>query len=68
MNSEQQELLDSAYENYIYNPDYKAESVADLMGSQAGQLVKCPTQEDFINQCKTDTTFSNKWGTKNRIR
>jgi hypothetical protein len=64
MSKEQQELVDEAYKNYIYNPDYKAEGVADLMGSQAGQLVKCPTIEDFINKCKTDLEFSNKWGLK----
>ncbi len=58
------ELLDEAYKNYIYNPDYKAEGVADLMGSQAGQLVICPTIEDFINKCKTDSEFSEKWGLK----
>jgi hypothetical protein len=64
MNSEQQELVDLAYKNYIYNPDYKAEGVADLMSSQAGQLVKCPTQEHFITECKTDSKFSEKWGLK----
>ena len=64
MNSEQQELVNDAYKNYIYNPDYKAEGVADLMSSQAGQLVKCPTQEDFITECKTDSKFSEKWGLK----
>lgn len=62
MNKEQQELLNEVYNNFIYNPDYKAEGVADLMGSQAGQLVICPTQEDFINKIKTDDKFSKKWG------
>jgi hypothetical protein len=56
-------LID-AYKNYINNPAYKAESVADLMSSQAGQLVKCPTQEEFINKIKTDNEFSKKWCTK----
>ena len=51
-----------AYKNYINNPDYNAESVADLMGSQAGQLVKCSTQEEFINKIKTDDEFAKKWG------
>jgi hypothetical protein len=62
MNKEQEELVDDAYENYIYNPDYKAENYSDLISSQAGQLVKCPTQEEFINKCKTNTEFSEKWG------
>ena len=51
-----------AYKNYINNPAYKAESVADLMSSQAGQLVKCSTQEEFVEKIKTDDEFANKWG------
>jgi thymidylate synthase len=51
-----------AYKNFINHPDYKAECVADLMGSQAGQLVKCSTQEEFINKIKTDDKFAKKWG------
>jgi len=51
-----------AYKNYINNPAYKAESVADLMGSQAGQLAKCSTQEEFINKIKTNDEFAKKWG------
>ena len=50
------------FKNYINNPDYKAESISDLMSSQAGQLVKYPTQEDFINKIKTDDEFAKKWG------
>jgi thymidylate synthase len=56
-----------AYKNYINNPAYKAESVADLMGSQAGQLVKCSTQEEFINKIKTDDEFAKKWGELGKI-
>jgi thymidylate synthase len=51
-----------AYKNYIYNPDYKSENYSDLISSQAGQLVKCQTQEDFINKIKTDDEFAKKWG------
>ena len=51
-----------AYKNFISHPDYKAENVADLMSSQAGQLVKCSTQEEFINKIKTDNEFAEKWG------
>jgi thymidylate synthase len=50
------------FKNYINNPDYKAESISDLMSSQAGQLVKYPTQEEFINKIKTDNDFAKKWG------
>ena len=51
-----------AYKNFINHPDYKAECVADLLSSQAGQLVKCSTQEEFINKIKTDDEFAKKWG------
>jgi hypothetical protein len=61
---EQQELLESAYYNFIYNPYYKAKSFPDFMSSQAGQLVVCPTMEEFVNRCKTDTEFSERWGLK----
>ena len=56
-----------AYKNYIYNPDYKAENYSDLISSQAGQLVKYPTQEDFINKIKTDEEFAKKWGDLGKI-
>jgi thymidylate synthase len=51
-----------AYKNFIKNPGYKSENAADLLGSQAGQLLICPTQEDFINKIKTDDEFAKKWG------
>jgi thymidylate synthase len=51
-----------SFSNYINNPAYKAESVADLMSSQAGQLVKCSTQEEFVEKIKTDDEFAKKWG------
>jgi hypothetical protein len=64
MYKEQQELLESAYNNFIYNPYYKAKYFPDLMSSQASQLVVCPTMEEFVNRCKTDTEFSERWGLK----
>jgi thymidylate synthase len=51
-----------AYKNFIKNPDYKSKNAADLLGSQAGQLLICPTQEEFINKIKTDNEFAKKWG------
>ena len=51
-----------AYKNFIKNPDYKSKNAADLLGSQAGQLLICPTQEEFINKIKTDDEFAKKWG------
>jgi len=50
MSKEQQELLDEAYENY-YN---------HMRDDRQWELDK----EEFINKCKTDTEFSEKWGLK----
>ena len=54
------------YKNYIYNPDYKAENYSDLISSQAGQLVKCQIQEDFIN--KINWKVMNKWSNYGKWR
>jgi hypothetical protein len=50
MNKEQQELLDEAYENYE--------------SRQINMYIPIWSQEEFINKCKTDTEFSEKWGLK----
>ena len=54
--------IDRLYKNFLMNPDYKAESVVDLMGSQAGQLVKCPNKFEFIDKLLFDDEFYQKWG------
>jgi hypothetical protein len=51
MNKEQQELLDEAYKNYVNNRP------SQFYGPYY-------TQEEFIDKCKTDTKFSEKWGLK----
>lgn len=56
------DTIDRLYKNFINNPDYKAESVADLMGSQAGQLVKCSNKFEFIDKLLFDDDFYQKWG------
>ena len=50
MSKEQQELLDEAYENYY----------TFMRDDRQWELDK----EEFINKCKTDTEFSEKWGLK----
>jgi len=55
-------MIDKLYNNFILNPDYKAECVADLMGSQAGQLVKCSNKFEFIDKLLFDDDFYQKWG------
>jgi len=69
MNKEQQELLDEAYKNYekeiIRQRQIQKEEV-DRLRSQGKHLkvalIKLLSQEEFINKCKTDTEFSEKWG------
>jgi hypothetical protein len=51
MNKEQQELLDEVFENYR---------------KIVWRITNMPlyTKEEFINKCKTDSEFSEKWGLK----
>jgi hypothetical protein len=56
------DTIDRLYKNFILNPDYRAESVADLMSSQAGQLVKCSNKFEFIDKLLFDDDFYQKWG------
>jgi hypothetical protein len=58
MNKEQQELLDTAYENYCLSYKDGHEFYEDET------VKRSYTQEEFINKCKTDTEFSEKWGLK----
>ena len=51
MSKEQQELVGEAYKNYVNN------RASQFYGPYY-------TQEEFINKCKTDTEFSEKWGLK----
>jgi len=58
MNKEQQELLDTAYENYCLSYKDGHEFYEDET------VKRSYTQEEFINKCKTDTEFSERWGLK----
>jgi len=72
MNNEQQELLDESYEKYY------ATLIDSITFSERGKHFKSNglefnsgypnyvhySKEDFINKCKTDTEFSEKWGLK----
>jgi hypothetical protein len=60
MNKEQQELLDEAYKNYTQTKVIKTEN-GETHISPPGHYNGI-TQEEFINKCKTDTEFSEKWG------
>ena len=76
MNNEQQELLDEAYENYLNKvKNYTTEDLFYNKLSGVGDVIEgmlsthtrdfIPySQEEFINKCKTDPEFSERWGLK----
>jgi hypothetical protein len=72
MNKEQQELSDLAYENYskaliesiTFSEREKHFKSNGLEFNSGYPNYIHYTQEEFINKCKTDTEFSEKWGLK----
>jgi len=72
MNKEQQQIIDEAYENYCTT------LVGSITFSDRGKHFKSDglefnsgypnyvhyAQEEFINKCKTDKEFSQRWGLK----
>jgi hypothetical protein len=71
MNSEQQELLDEVYENYkkeILRQRQLQKEEVNRLRSQGKRLkvslIELLTKEEFINKCKTDSEFSERWGLK----
>jgi hypothetical protein len=70
-NKEQQLLIDEAYENYkkeILRQRQLQKEGVNRLRSQGKRLkvslIELLTKEEFINKCKTDTEFSEKWGLK----
>jgi hypothetical protein len=67
MSKEQQELMDEAYKNYLNRIDdkFREEDVKMDAFRNAMNYTKIDyTVEEFINKCKTDSEFSEKWGLK----
>jgi hypothetical protein len=65
MNNEQQHIIDKAYRNYVNkcNEDkWMKEIVLDLPFPNKSYGLF--SHEEFINKCKTDPEFSEKWGLK----
>ena len=72
MNKEQ--IIDEAYKNYeeeVRNlgawaiddaKDY--DEIYDEESGDTWEIITPLSQEEFINKCKTDTEFSEKWGLK----
>ena len=71
MSNEQQELLDEVYENYLqhYDDEYNEEQKKiqkdplHWMEMRYTNIRPYP-KEMFINKCKTNPEFSEKWGLK----
>jgi hypothetical protein len=57
MSKEQQELLDEAYGNYISYIHDIVQGKHQIYGNWYGK-------EEFIDKCKTNPEFSEKWGLK----
>jgi hypothetical protein len=63
MNKEQQELLDKVYQNYVNKTKFPGgDTVPKIEFMYPDSTIL--TQEEFIDKCKTDTEFSEKWGLK----
>ena len=68
MNKEQQELLDEAYDNFIDKTkglNLNLEINRDIIvveGPVYNATPRLIIKEEFINKCKTDPEFSEKWG------
>jgi hypothetical protein len=66
MNNEQQELLNEAYEKYktIHKHAIRTEGNRSQLAIESLEKHLIYPQEEFINKCKTDPDFSEKWGLK----
>jgi hypothetical protein len=71
MNNEQQELLSEAYKNYVKQfSTFESGIVKSIAGNNPmvdlllNNNSSILSQEEFINKCKTDPEFSEKWGLK----
>ena len=61
MYNEQQELLNEVYRHYLMED---AKILPNMSKEKMTELGYGLTQEEFINKCKTDPEFSEKWGLK----
>jgi hypothetical protein len=58
MNKEQ--IIDKVYKRYVMLP----KELSDVISDNEKFNGRNYTQEEFINKCKTDIEFSEKWGLK----
>jgi len=66
MNKEEMnQIIDEVYENYLKGGDIKWLNQKEVDTPIGKMNIHIPyTKEEFINKCKTDTEFSEKWGLK----
>ena len=66
MSKEQQELVDKAYENYSkeYEKDNSIGMCLLVKRLDGKSTYRKPKKEMFVDLCKYDKTFSEKWGLK----
>ena len=64
MNNEQQQIIDEAYENYVNNFEKEWIKRYDPMLGDFNHEGRPMTQKEFIDKCKTDQDFSEKWELK----
>ena len=70
MNKEQEQIIDEVYENFIDKTkglNLNLEINKDIIVVEGPIYHATPrllSQEEFINKCKTNPEFSNKWGLK----
>ena len=67
MSKEQHQIIDETYENYCkksesqFIPNFEDGTMTIISPASHYNFL---SQEKFINKCKTDTEFSEKWGLK----
>ena len=67
MSKEQQQIIDETYENYCkksesqFIPNFEDGTMTIISPASHYNFL---SQEKFINKCKTDSEFSERWGLK----
>ena len=67
MNNEKyNQIIDEAYESYktIHKHSIRTEGNRNQFAIESLEKQLIYTKEEFINKCKTDSEFSEKWGLK----
>ena len=64
-NEKMNQMIDEAYENYLKGGHIKWLNKVEVDTPIGKVNIPIPyTKEEFINKCKTDSEFSEKWGLK----